>query len=258
MSNPTITTYSTNFGSVNGGIYVTLTGSDYAAGMTVTVGGNPATNVNITSATSVTFVTPAGTLGLCDITLLNLDGGTVTASAAYTYIVESIYHQIADVAEKLRKSNFPLMATDGNSGLIVTQLQVQKNINRTEAVITAALKHKGYVLPATEDLNPVAYDIIQKMCIAFTANDIYQILKSSSTIVIDPDDQHKIETFYYEGKDLYKKVTTDELVLPDLPRGGSIIQSSSKGTGIIDPFAVQGTETGPQYFPFNTNPMDRW
>jgi len=60
-----------------GGTSVTLHGTDLAAGLTVTVGGAPATNVNVGSAISMTFKTPVLSPGLAnDIVVTNADGTT--------------------------------------------------------------------------------------------------------------------------------------------------------------------------------------
>ena len=57
------------------GTTLTIKGTDFAAGATVTVGGVAATNVNVSSATTLTAKTPALGAGLAnDIRVQNLDG----------------------------------------------------------------------------------------------------------------------------------------------------------------------------------------
>ena len=64
-------------GPTAGGTTVTLKGTDLVAGLTVTVGGQPATNINVSSATQVTFKTPPLSAGLAnDIVVTNTDGTT--------------------------------------------------------------------------------------------------------------------------------------------------------------------------------------
>ena len=46
---------------------MTLTGTNFAAGATVTVGGAAATSVVVVSTTRITAVTPAGTAGARDV-----------------------------------------------------------------------------------------------------------------------------------------------------------------------------------------------
>jgi hypothetical protein len=71
-------------GPTAGGTTVTLKGTDLVAGLTVTVGGQPATNINVSSATQITFKTPALAAGLAsDIVVTNADGTTDTLRKAF-------------------------------------------------------------------------------------------------------------------------------------------------------------------------------
>ncbi|MDP7000117.1 MAG: SUMF1/EgtB/PvdO family nonheme iron enzyme, partial [Candidatus Poribacteria bacterium] len=72
-------------GPEGGGTVITMNGSGFAAGATVSVGGNEASEVNVVSATQMTAVTPAGTAGAVDVVVANGDGQTVTLSNAFTY-----------------------------------------------------------------------------------------------------------------------------------------------------------------------------
>jgi len=64
-------------GTPAGGTTITLHGTDMASGLSVTVGGQPATNLNVGSATTITFKTPALSAGLAnDIVVTNADGTT--------------------------------------------------------------------------------------------------------------------------------------------------------------------------------------
>ena len=57
---PTVTSVSPNNGPTAGGTAVTITGTNFAAGATVTFGGTAATNVVVVSSTTITATTPAG------------------------------------------------------------------------------------------------------------------------------------------------------------------------------------------------------
>ena len=74
-----------NVGPTAGGTNVTLTGTNFVAGTTVTVGGNAATGVSVGSTTSLTFVTPPGVAGPADV-VVNNGGGTATLPGAFTYV----------------------------------------------------------------------------------------------------------------------------------------------------------------------------
>jgi hypothetical protein len=79
-------------GPVTGGQTVTVAGSAFASGMSVTVGGTPVTPSDVT-ATTFQIVTPAEPAGLVQIQVtVTPSGGTpVTAQAGYTYVARSSY-----------------------------------------------------------------------------------------------------------------------------------------------------------------------
>ena len=92
-----------------GGTDVTITGMLFAAGATVTIGGQPATNVQITGPTQITAKTPAlpaGSLNNVVVTNTNLTGGTLfngwvsdfidvpNSQQFYFYITKLVANQI--------------------------------------------------------------------------------------------------------------------------------------------------------------------
>jgi hypothetical protein len=76
-------------GPTAGGTLVTLTGkgTDFRAGMTLSLGGAPLTEVEVVSPTTVRARTPAGPAGPSDLTLTGLPGaiGERTIAGAFTY-----------------------------------------------------------------------------------------------------------------------------------------------------------------------------
>lgn len=72
-------------GEASGGTQVTITGSGFATGATVSFGTNAATAVTVVSDTSITATTPAGE-GVVDVIVTNTDGTKKTATLAYTYL----------------------------------------------------------------------------------------------------------------------------------------------------------------------------
>jgi formylglycine-generating enzyme required for sulfatase activity len=71
-------------GSYTGGTAITITGQFLAGTTGVTVGGVPCTNVVAVSATQVTAVTPAGSVGTVDVVISGVKG-TVTVPGGFTY-----------------------------------------------------------------------------------------------------------------------------------------------------------------------------
>ena len=57
-----------------GGETITLTGTNFQSGATVTVGGTSAASVSVVSSTSITFVTPAKSAGDYDVLVTNANG----------------------------------------------------------------------------------------------------------------------------------------------------------------------------------------
>ena len=80
-----IATVTPSVGLAAGGTPITITGSYLAGATSVTVGGVPATSVVAVSATTVTAVTPAGSVGPVTVTV-STPKGTATASGAFTYV----------------------------------------------------------------------------------------------------------------------------------------------------------------------------
>jgi hypothetical protein len=83
---PTLTSIAPDEGTENGGTAVTLTGTDFVSGATVTIGGAACTSVTFVSSTSITAVTPAGTVGARDLVVTNPDTQTDTLTGGFTYL----------------------------------------------------------------------------------------------------------------------------------------------------------------------------
>ena len=82
---PTVTTISPSSGSASGGTAVTITGTGFVAGATVSLGGTAATGVTVVSSTSITATTAAHAAGTVNVVVTNTDGQSGTLSGGYTY-----------------------------------------------------------------------------------------------------------------------------------------------------------------------------
>lgn len=82
---PAITNFAPSSGPTTGGTTVTISGSNFVSGATVTFDTNAATNVNVVSDTSITAVSPAHAAGAVNITVTNPDGKSAS-SGSFTYI----------------------------------------------------------------------------------------------------------------------------------------------------------------------------
>ena len=82
---PTFSSCTASTGSTAGGTSVTIAGTGFQSGATVTFGGSSATSVVVVSGTSITCATPAHSAGAVDIVITNPDAKTVTGASGFTY-----------------------------------------------------------------------------------------------------------------------------------------------------------------------------
>jgi len=83
---PTVTNVSPNSGSIAGGTAVTITGANFATGVSVKFGTAAATGVSVINSSTITAMTPAGVAGTATITVTNSNGQTGSLAGAFTYI----------------------------------------------------------------------------------------------------------------------------------------------------------------------------
>jgi hypothetical protein len=82
---PALTGISNPGGLTSGGYALTLTGTGFQTGATVTFGGTPATSVVVVSASEITLVAPAHAVGAVDVVVTNPDAQSATLTNGFTY-----------------------------------------------------------------------------------------------------------------------------------------------------------------------------
>ena len=82
-----VTNIAPSCGPTTGGTAVTITGSNFLSGATVTIGGVAASSVVVVSSNAVTAVTPANTVGAKIVSVTNTNGSAGTLTNGYTYVV---------------------------------------------------------------------------------------------------------------------------------------------------------------------------
>ena len=92
---PTVSSVAPNSGPTAGGTAVTISGSNFVAGATVTFGGTAATGVVVVSGTSITATTPAGSAGAVTVTVTNPGGQSGSLANGYTYITSPTVSSVA-------------------------------------------------------------------------------------------------------------------------------------------------------------------
>src|SRR4029077_7860058 len=118
-----ITKISPNSGSTNGGTAVTITGTNFVSGATVTFGGIAATNVTVGSSTAITATTPAPAAGVVNVVVTDSNGsGTLTNGFTYTTPVGIAFVQVArgtpQSSQISVKVSYPQAQTAGDLNLV--------------------------------------------------------------------------------------------------------------------------------------------
>ena len=82
---PTVISLNPNTGPAAGATSVTITGTNFVSGVSVTYGGTTATSVVVVDAATITCLTPAHAAGAVDVTVTNPDAQSATLAGGFTY-----------------------------------------------------------------------------------------------------------------------------------------------------------------------------
>ena len=107
-----ITSVSPNSGIYSGGTAITITGTFLSGATSVKVGGVPATDVVAVNSTTVTAVTPAGSVGAASVEVTGAKG-TATAANAFLYIAVPTWATLLELAPN------PAVVTDANLRAVI-------------------------------------------------------------------------------------------------------------------------------------------
>lgn len=83
---PTVSTVTPVSGPTTGGTAVTITGTNFQSGATVSFGGTAASSVTFNSSTQLTATTPARAAGTVGVTVTNPGGQSATKASAFTFM----------------------------------------------------------------------------------------------------------------------------------------------------------------------------
>ncbi len=113
-------------GPIAGGTSVTVTGTNFVAGATVSFGSNAGTSVVVTSPTSLTVNSPAGSAGLVNVTVHNPDG-TSTQTVDFTYFGTATQLVITTEPSSTASSGAalgtqPVVKVEDSGGRVVTSV----------------------------------------------------------------------------------------------------------------------------------------
>ena len=121
---PTVSSVSPNSGSTVGGTAVTITGTNFAVGATVTFGGAAATNVSVANSTKITATTPAGSAGAVTVTVtVNGQSGSLASGFTYNGTVAIGFGQVAAATPQTTTAtvavSYPGAQTQGDLNVVV-------------------------------------------------------------------------------------------------------------------------------------------
>ena len=110
---PTVSSVTPNTGTSNGGTGVTITGTGFLAGATVSLGGTAATGITVVSSTSITATTAAHSAGAVSVVVTNTDAQSGTLPNGYTYITPNPAPTVSSITPNTGTSN-------GGTGVTIT------------------------------------------------------------------------------------------------------------------------------------------
>lgn len=166
---PTVTAITPSSGAAAGGNTVTITGTGFVDGATVSLGGSSCTSVSVLSATSLSCVAPAGSGGaVVDVVVTNL--GPVSGTGLNLYTYNSAVGE-ADVTKSLVTASPTSVVADGQSVSTITIQLVDANDNLTDR------------LPTGQALSLVASNGSLQGSLSDQGNGLYtQVLRSPTTV----------------------------------------------------------------------------
>jgi len=118
---PIIQSVSPSAGPATGGTQVTIRGANFAAGTAVTVGGRPATSVNVSGSDVITAMTPASTTaGAADISVTT-NGRTGTLPGGFKYeVTTNTPPTIKSIVARGKRPGEPANFADYGETIVVT------------------------------------------------------------------------------------------------------------------------------------------
>jgi hypothetical protein len=119
---PRVTGITPTQGTTFGGTNVTISGTNFAAGATVSIGGVPATDVALQSATAITATTPPHAAGSADV-IVTVNGRSGSLPAAFTYVAAVVNNQpptLTSLVARGTREHEPAQFADMGEAITVT------------------------------------------------------------------------------------------------------------------------------------------
>lgn len=147
---PTITSISPSSGPTTGGTTVTINGTNFQSGVTVTFGGTAAFSLTLVNSSQITAVTPFHAAGAVDVVVTNPGPNSATLTNGFTYTSAPLISNISPVSGAttggtsvtINGSNFVSGATITFGGTAATSVVF---VNSTQLTAVTPAKAAGAV-----------------------------------------------------------------------------------------------------------------
>jgi hypothetical protein len=174
---PTVTSVSPNTGPIAGGTSVTITGTNFVAGATVTFGSAAATGVSVTNSTTIAATTPGNPAGAVTVTVTNAGGGSPSGSlpSGFTYTSSSG-----------PPTNFRFLTTslpDGSTNAVYSDTVITANAAGPITFGASGLP-PGITIDAKTGLLSGRPTVVSGFSVTITANDGTNTITFSTTLKI--------------------------------------------------------------------------
>jgi hypothetical protein len=259
---PTVTAIAPASGTTTGGTAVTITGTNFLAGATVTIGGADAAGVFV-NATTITATTPAGTTGAKDVVVTTTSGvGTLTGGFTYTVVpaVTSVAPPQANAGETMSLVTIGgtgftgATAVSFGSGVTVSNIAVATDglsLTVTVAIASGATAGTRSVTVTT----PVGTNVANTLFTVAAANTnwvdrfnssgVYQTHYATITLAIagaSATDILKVHTGTYSTGETFPIIINKAITLKSMSGAGSTIigppDTQANPNNIVDTAAL--------------------
>jgi hypothetical protein len=120
---PGVTNVTPACGGLGGGTSITITGSNFVNGATITIDGEPITNVVYINSTTLTATTPTNSAGAKTVVLTNPDTQTATLSNGFTYVTPPTFGGVTGVVAAVEGTTLTWAAATGTGPMMYSVFQ---------------------------------------------------------------------------------------------------------------------------------------
>lgn len=202
---PEIVSLSPRLGATAGGTMVTIRGTSFTPGTTVSFGMNAATSVTVVDARTITCVAPAGMPGFVDVTLTDTQARTSTLTGAFEYRLTDPVPTITAVSPVIGPVSGGLTITitgrDFLPGAVITF-----GTNQTVAATVPSSTMLTCTLPAGL-LGPVTLEVANPSSEPFTLTDGFVYVEDLAITAVTPSAPNAGETVTVDGRGFLPGVT---------------------------------------------------